>query len=91
MQPQAYAVPAGAVAVRAPMIGTFYRAPQPGAAPFVDVGSRIEAGATLCIIEVMKLMNTVQAEVAGTVREIRVADARPVSAGEVLIVIDPQA
>jgi len=71
------------------MVGTFYRSPQPGAAPFVEIGSRVERGATLCIIEVMKLMNSVEAEVAGTVIDIRVGDAQPVRPGQVLIVLDP--
>jgi acetyl-CoA carboxylase biotin carboxyl carrier protein len=80
----------GLIAVTAPMIGTLYRAPQPGAAPFIEIGSRVEAGATLCILEVMKLMNTIDAPGAGTVVEIRVADAQPVNTGDVLIVIDPR-
>jgi len=82
-------LPPGAIAIAAPMVGTFYRSPQPGAAPFVETGSRVERGATLCIIEVMKLMNSVEAEVAGTVIDIRVGDAQPVRPGQVLIVLDP--
>ena len=74
----------GLVDVTAPMVGTLYRAPQPGAPPFVDVGSRVEVGAQLCIIEVMKLMNAVSAEVAGTVAEVCVENGAAVQYGEVL-------
>lgn len=72
------------------MIGTFYRAPAPGAAPFVEAGQRVEAGTTLCIIEVMKLMNTVDAATAGTVVEIRALDAQPVAQDQVLLVFRPE-
>ena len=64
--PQAEA-PAGAVAVRAPMLGTFYRAPSPGEKPFVEVGQHVKAGDTVCLIEVMKLFNSISAGVDGTV------------------------
>jgi acetyl-CoA carboxylase biotin carboxyl carrier protein len=84
-------LPAGTVAIAAPMVGTFYRAPAPGAPPFVEPGQRVEAGATLCIIEVMKLMNTVEAQTAGTVVEVRARDACPVGQGEVLLVFRPEA
>lgn len=76
--------------VRAPMVGTFYRAPAPGAAPYVSVGQQVEAGSTVCIIEVMKLMNTIEAGVRGVVREILVENACPVQHGEVLFVIEPR-
>ena len=82
-------VPPGATAVKAPMVGTFYRAPAPGAPAFVEVGARVEADTTVCIIEVMKLMNSIPAGVRGTVREIRVEDAQAVEFGQVLIVIEP--
>lgn len=84
------ALPPGTIAISAPMVGTFYRAPTPGATPFVEAGQRVEAGTTLCIIEVMKLMNTVDARTAGTVVEIRVQDAHPVRQDQVLIVFRPQ-
>jgi acetyl-CoA carboxylase biotin carboxyl carrier protein len=67
-----------------PMVGTFYRAPSPGSPPFVDVGQRVSVGQTLCIIEAMKLMNEIEAEVSGTVVEIVAANAQPVEFGEVL-------
>ena len=76
--------PDGLVDVTAPMVGTLYRAPEPGAPPFVDVGSRVEVGAQLCIIEVMKLMNAVSAEVAGTVAEVGVENGAAVQYGDVL-------
>jgi acetyl-CoA carboxylase biotin carboxyl carrier protein len=71
--------------VRSPMLGTFYRAPKPGAPPYVTVGAVVEEGTIVCIIEVMKLMNTVRAEVRGTVAEIPVADGALVEYGEVLL------
>ena len=89
--PASNEIPAGATAVKAPMVGTFYRAPAPGAPPFVEVGARVEPDTTVCIIEVMKLMNSIPAGVRGTVREIRVEDAQAVEFGQVLIVIEPGA
>ena len=85
------ALPAGMAAVKAPMVGTFYRAPAPGAAPFVEVGQKVKPDTVVCIIEVMKLMSSIPAGVAGTVREIRVADSEPVQFGQLLIVIEPSA
>ena len=79
----------GLAAVKAPMVGTFYRAPSPGAAPFVEIGDRVQPDTVVCIIEVMKLMNTIHAEATGTVREIRVDNSQPVEFGQVLIVIEP--
>jgi acetyl-CoA carboxylase biotin carboxyl carrier protein len=81
--------PEGSVLVRAPMVGTFYRAPAPDAPPFVEVGQHIEPEATVCIIEVMKLMNSIAAEARGVVAEILAANGRHVEAGEVLMVIRP--
>ncbi|HEX6794505.1 MAG TPA: acetyl-CoA carboxylase biotin carboxyl carrier protein [Casimicrobiaceae bacterium] len=83
-------VPAGMASVKAPMVGTFYRSPSPGAAPFVEVGDRVQPDTVVCIIEVMKLMNTIHAEAAGIIREIRVENSQPVEFGQVLLVIDPQ-
>jgi acetyl-CoA carboxylase biotin carboxyl carrier protein len=79
-----------AVVVKAPMVGTFYRAPSPGAPPFVEIGDKVQADTVVCIIEVMKLMNTIHAGVAGTVREIRVENSQAVEFGQVLIVIEPE-
>ena len=74
--------------VESPMVGTYYGASAPGAKPFVDVGQQIAKGDTLCIIEAMKIMNQIEAEVSGTVRAILVDDGQPVEFGEPLIVID---
>ena len=81
--------PAHFVTVRAPMVGTFYCAPEPGAKPFVGVGDTIAAHETVCIIEVMKLMNALSAESGGVVRDILVSDGDTVEYGQPLIVIEP--
>ncbi len=73
--------------VKAPMVGTFYRSASPGAAPFVDVGKVIKPGDTLCIIEAMKLLNEIEAEVSGTVLEVLVESGQPVEYGQPLFVI----
>jgi len=75
--------------VSSPMVGTFYAAPAPDAPPYVKVGQKVAVGDTLCIIEAMKLMNELEAEVAGTVAEIVVQNADPVEYGQVLFRIDP--
>ncbi|HSN88387.1 MAG TPA: acetyl-CoA carboxylase biotin carboxyl carrier protein [Thermoanaerobaculia bacterium] len=75
--------------IRSPMVGTFYAAPEPGAAPYVKVGSRVSTGQTVCIIEAMKIMNEIEAEVSGVVREVCVEDAQPVEFGHALFRIDP--
>jgi acetyl-CoA carboxylase biotin carboxyl carrier protein len=80
---------AGLLDVRAPLPGTFYRAPRPGAAPFVDVGGRVEGDDVVGIVETMKLMNPVLAGAGGTVVEICLADAQPVEQGAVLLRIEP--
>jgi len=74
--------------VTAPMVGTFYAASSPGAAPYVQVGDRIEEGDTLCIIEAMKMMNQIEADVAGVVKSIRLQNGEPVEFGQTMIVID---
>jgi acetyl-CoA carboxylase biotin carboxyl carrier protein len=78
------------IVVRSPMVGTFYRAPAPGERPFVETGQTVEADATVCIIEVMKLMNSIAAGVRGVVREILVMDAQAVEYGQPLVVLEPQ-
>jgi acetyl-CoA carboxylase biotin carboxyl carrier protein len=75
--------------IKSPMVGTFYKAPEPGADPYVKVGGRITPGQTVCIIEAMKIMNEIEAEVSGVVREICVEDAQPVEYGQVLFRVDP--
>ena len=74
--------------VAAPMVGTFYAAASPGAAPYVQVGDRVNEGDTLCIIEAMKMMNQIEADVSGVVKSIRVQNGEPVEYGQTLIVID---
>ena len=74
--------------VKSPMVGTFYSKPEPSAAAYVSVGSKVTKGQVLCIIEAMKIMNEIEAEVSGTVREICVTDAHPVEFGQVLFRID---
>ena len=69
------------------MVGTFYRAPSPGAAPFVSVGDKVTAGQTLCIIEAMKLLNEIEAETSGTIKEICVENGQPVEFGQTLFII----
>ena len=82
--------PEGSLLVRSPMIGTFYCAPQPGASPFVEVGQVVEPSTTVCIIEVMKLMNSVSADAHGTVVQILVDDGAQVEAGQPLIALQPR-
>jgi acetyl-CoA carboxylase biotin carboxyl carrier protein len=79
----------GLLRVEAPMVGTFYRAAQPGAPPFVEEGQPIGAGQTLCILEAMKLMNEVKADVDGIVRAIHVENAEPVEFGQLLFELEP--
>ncbi len=70
--------------VKSPMVGTFYRASKPGQPPFVEVGDRVSKGQTLCIVEAMKLMNEIEADVSGTVAEVCVENAQPVQFGQSL-------
>jgi oxaloacetate decarboxylase alpha subunit len=79
----------GLIRVEAPMVGTFYRASQPGAAPFVEEGDAVAAGQTLCILEAMKLMNEVKADIEGVVRTIHVQNAQPVEYGQLLFELEP--
>ena len=75
--------------ITAPMVGTFYRSPAPGEPPFVDLGTRIRAGQPVCILEAMKLMNELEAEVSGEVMDILVENGTPVEFGQVLMRIRP--
>jgi len=75
--------------VTSPMVGTFYRAPDPTAAPFVDIGDIVKKGQTLCIVEAMKLMNEIESDVDGTVVEVFVDNAKPVEFGQRLFAIKP--
>lgn len=75
--------------VKSPMVGTFYGSPEPGAKPYVSVGQRVEKGQILCIIEAMKIMNEIESEFSGVVKEVNVQDAQPVEYGQALFRIDP--
>ena len=99
------ATPAGAVAqplspqspapgpqlleIKSPMVGTFYQSPEPAAQPYVKVGSRVTVGQVVCIIEAMKIMNEIESEVTGVVREVTAQNAQPVEFGQVLFRVDP--
>ena len=74
--------------IEAPMVGTMYRAPSPGAPPFVEVGSRISAGDVVCIIEAMKILNQIESEVSGSVKEILVENGQPVEYGQTLMIVE---
>jgi acetyl-CoA carboxylase biotin carboxyl carrier protein len=90
------AAPVGAVSeevisghiVKSPMVGTFYRSASPGAKPFTDLGQKVQAGDTLCIIEAMKILNQIEADKSGTVTKILVENAEPVEYGQPLFVIE---
>jgi acetyl-CoA carboxylase biotin carboxyl carrier protein len=81
------AVPSGH-AVTSPMVGTFYRSPNPGAKPFVDVGSEVKVGDPLCIIEAMKMMNQIESDKAGVVKAILKENGQPVEFGEPLFIVE---
>jgi acetyl-CoA carboxylase biotin carboxyl carrier protein len=89
-EPEAAPKPAPAgLEVKSPMVGTFYHSPEPGSKPYVSVGTRVAKGQILCIIEAMKIMNEIESEFAGVVKEILVEDAQPVEYGQALFRIDP--
>jgi acetyl-CoA carboxylase biotin carboxyl carrier protein len=93
-QPSESALPAAeedGFPVTAPMVGTFYASSSPGAAPYVQVGDRVSEGDTLCIIEAMKMMNQIEADVSGVIKSIRVQNGEPVEYGQTLFVIDQRA
>ena len=75
--------------IKSPMVGTFYKAPEPGAEAYAKVGTRVTSGQTVCIIEAMKIMNEIEAEISGVIREVLVDDAQPVEFGQVLYRVDP--
>jgi acetyl-CoA carboxylase biotin carboxyl carrier protein len=86
-EPARPAEPEGHI-IRSPMVGTFYRAPSPGAKPFVTEGQSVSAGETLCIIEAMKILNQIESDKSGKVKEILVENGQPVEYNEPLFVID---
>jgi acetyl-CoA carboxylase biotin carboxyl carrier protein len=85
------ATPSHLMEIKSPMVGTFYSAPEPGAEPYVKAGSRVATGQVVCIIEAMKIMNEIESEVAGVVREVLVENAQPVEFGQLLFRVDPHA
>jgi acetyl-CoA carboxylase biotin carboxyl carrier protein len=87
--PQAAPAPSALREIKSPMVGTYYKAPEPGAEAYVKVGGRVTAGQTVCIIEAMKIMNEIEAELSGIVREICVEDGQPVEFGQTLFRVDP--
>ncbi len=89
--PVAAPPPSHLVEIKSPMVGTFYSAPEPGAEPYVKAGSRVATGQVVCIIEAMKIMNEIESEVAGVVREVLVENAQPVEFGQLLFRVDPHA
>ena len=86
--PTPAAEPSNQHTIKAPIVGTFYRAPSPDADPFVSVGDRVNPGDVLCIIEAMKLMNEIECEVSGTIRQILIENAQPVEYDQPLFVIE---
>ncbi len=93
--PPSAVAPAAAVSplvdIKSPMVGTFYKSPEPGAEPYAKVGTRVASGQVVCIIEAMKIMNEIESEVQGVVREVCVENAQPVEFGQVLFRVDPHA
>jgi len=87
--PQALAPSPQFLEIKSPMVGTFYQSPEPAAQPYVRVGSRVNVGQVVCIIEAMKIMNEIESEVAGMVREVTAQNAQPVEFGQVLFRVDP--
>ncbi len=86
---EAAAAKAKLLEVKSPMVGTFYASPEPGAPPYVTNGTRVTKGQIVCIIEAMKIMNEIESEFSGVVREVLVQDAHPVEYGQILFRIDP--
>jgi len=83
-------LPAGTHVIKSPMVGTFYRSPEPGAKPFVETGAKVKPDSIVCIIEVMKLMNSVEAGIKGTVTHVFVENAAMVEHGQPLVAIRPE-
>jgi acetyl-CoA carboxylase biotin carboxyl carrier protein len=75
--------------IKSPMVGTFYQSPEPAAQPYVKVGTRVTVGQVVCIIEAMKIMNEIESEVAGVIREVVAQNGQPVEFGQILFRVDP--
>jgi acetyl-CoA carboxylase biotin carboxyl carrier protein len=84
-------VPSNLVEIKSPMVGTFYKSPEPGAEPYLKVGSRVSPGQVVCIIEAMKIMNEIESEVGGVVKEVLLENSQPVEFGQPLFRVDPNA
>ena len=87
--PKAEAPKVALLEIKSPMVGTYYSAPEPGAKPYINVGDRISKGQIVCIIEAMKIMNELESEFAGVVREVNVTESNAVEYGQVLYRLDP--
>ena len=87
--PKAEAPKSALLEIKSPMVGTFYAAPEPGAKPYLSVGDRVNKGQIVCIIEAMKIMNELESEFSGVVREVNVTDSHPVEYGQVLYRLEP--
>jgi len=85
--PEIEAVPVGH-AVKSPMVGTFYRSASPGSAPFVELGHTVKEGDTLCIIEAMKILNQIEADKSGVIKQILIENAQPVEYDQALFIIE---
>jgi len=88
-KPEPEKKPSNLIEIKAPIVGTFYNAPSPDAAPFVEAGQEIEVGHVVCIIEAMKLMNEIKSEVKGKIVDILVENADPIEFGQILFLIEP--
>ena len=93
VSPQAQAPPPAPgpqlLEIKSPMVGTFYQSPEPGAQPYAKVGTRVTVGQVVCIIEAMKIMNEIESEVTGVIREVAAQNAQPVEFGQALFRVDP--
>ena len=87
--PAAAPAPSNLAEIKSPMVGTFYSSPEPGAEPYLKVGSRVSPGQVVCIIEAMKIMNEIESEVSGVVREVLLENSQPVEFGQPLFRVDP--
>ena len=82
--------PANLVAIKSPMVGTFYRAPAPDADPYIDVNGSVSVGQTVCIVEAMKLMNEIESEVSGRIVRVLAENAQPVEYGQTLFLVEAE-
>ena len=82
-------LPQNTVAIKSPIVGTFYRSPSPDAAPYIDVGDKVKPGQVVCIVEAMKLMNEIESDVAGTVVKILVKNEDPIEYNQELFLVEP--